>query len=94
MESRSQNPESRNNSENFNLQENLCKTATQKIKQKKILITIGSLMNVESIAECSSLSILQYTFDRNEAIIRLENQFLVFLKVAFLHRFYCMLTST
>ena len=31
-----------------------------KHRQKKILMTIGSLMKVESIAECSPWSILQY----------------------------------
>ena len=37
--------------------ENLCKT---KIDKTKILITIRSLMKVESIAECSNCNILQY----------------------------------
>ena len=39
------------------LQSNLYKTATQK-SQKKILMTNGSLMKVESIAECSPSEIL------------------------------------
>ena len=34
--------------------------ATQKIDKTKILMTNGSLMKVESIAECSPWSILQY----------------------------------
>ena len=51
-------------------------------------MTNSSLMKVESIAEYSHLSILQY-FDLHEAIIGLENQFLVFLRMAVLDRFYC-----
>ena len=47
-------------------------------------MTNGSSMKVKSIAECSPWSILQYF-----AIIGLEKQFLVFLKVVVLHRFYC-----
>ena len=47
-----------------------------------------SLMKVDSIAECSPWSILQY-FWLHKAIIGLENQFLVFLIVAVLDRFYC-----
>ena len=39
-------------------------------------------MKVESIAEC-------ITFDLLLAIIGLENQILVFLRMAVLHRFYC-----
>ena len=34
--------------------------ATQKIDEKKIFMTKGSLMKVEDIAECSPWSILQY----------------------------------
>ena len=45
-------------------------------------------MKVESIAECSPWSI---TFDLHLAIIILEIQFSVFLRVAVLHRFYCTL---
>ena len=46
-------------------------------------MTNGSLMKVESIAAfCNS-------FDLHEGIIGLENQFLVFLRGAVLHRFYC-----
>ena len=44
-------------------------------------MTNGSLMKVESIVECCN------TFDLHEAIIGLENQFSVFLRVAVLHRF-------
>ena len=44
-------------------------------------MTTGSLMKVESIAECN-------TFDTYYAIIRFENHFSVFLRVAVLHRFY------
>ena len=42
------------------VQLNLYKMVTQKMDKIKILITIGSLMKVESIAECSTWSILQY----------------------------------
>ena len=52
-----------------------------KIDKTKILMTNGSLMKVESIAECSPWSIL-HTFDPHLAIISLENQFSVFLRVA------------
>ena len=55
-------------------------------------MTNGSLMKVESIAECSPWSkrgAFCNTFDFHLAIISLENQFLVFLRVAVLHRFYC-----
>ena len=44
-----------------------------KIDKTKVLMENGSLMKVESIAECSDL----------------EKQFLVFLRVAVLDRFYC-----
>ena len=47
-------------------------------------MTNGSLMKVESIAEFCN------TFDLNYAIIGLEKQFLVFLRVAVLDRFYCI----
>ena len=53
-------------------------------------MTNGSLMKVESIAEC----ILQYFWpDLHLAKIGLENQFLVFLRVTVLDRFYCILTE-
>ena len=51
-------------------------------------MTNGSLMMIESIAECSPWSIL-HTFDLHLAIIGLENQFVFFLRVAVLLRFYC-----
>ena len=56
-----------------------------KIDKPKILMTNGSLMQVNGIAECSPWSILQY-FDLHYGIIGLESQFSVFL-----HRFYCIL---
>ena len=59
-----------------------------KIDKTKILMINGSLMQVKSIAECSPWSILQY-FRPALAIIGLQNQFLVFLRVAVLDRFYC-----
>ena len=43
-----------------NIQQNLCKTATQKIDKTKIFMTNRSLMKVENIAEYSPRSILQY----------------------------------
>ena len=43
-------------------------------------VTIGSLMKVKSIAECN-------TFDLHEVIIGLENQFVVFLRMAVLYRY-------
>ena len=52
-------------------------------------------MKVKSIAECSPwnsgpLGAFCNTFELHKAIIGLENQFVVFLRVAFLHRFYCI----
>ena len=44
-------------------------------------MTNGSLMKVESIADA-------ITFDLHSAIIGLEEQFSVFLRVTVLHRFY------
>ena len=59
-------------------------------------MTNGSLMKVKSIAECSPWSILQYfwpTLSDNcgleNQIVGLENQIVVFSRVAALHRFYC-----
>ena len=52
-------------------------------------MTNGSLMQVESIAECSPWSILLY-FCLHLAIIGLENQFLVILRMSVLDRFCCM----
>ena len=50
----------------------------------KILMTYGSLMKVKSIAE------FRNTFDLHHAIIGLEKQFSVFLRVAVLsYRVYC-----
>ena len=63
------------------------------------LMTNGSLMKVESIAECSPWSkVLQNapleavcnTFVLHYGKIGLENQFSVFLRVAVSHRFYCI----
>ena len=48
-----------------------------KIVKTKVLKTNGSLMKVESIAECC-LGAFCNTFDLHSAIISLENQFLVF----------------
>ena len=48
-------------------------------------MTNGSLMKVQSIAECSKGSILQCF----RPALGLENQFLVHLRLAVLHRFYC-----
>ena len=39
----------------INIQLNLCITATQKIDKAKVLMTTGSLMKVESIAESAML---------------------------------------
>ena len=52
-------------------------------------MTNGSLMKVKSIAECS-LGVFCNAFDLHQVIIGVENQFSVFLKVAILHRFYCI----
>ena len=49
----------------------------------------GSLMKVESIAECP-LAAFSNTFDLHYAIVGLEKQFLVFLRVAYEDRFYCV----
>ena len=48
-----------------------------KIDKTKVLKTIGSLMKVESIAECSRGAFCN-TFDLHLAIIDLENPILVF----------------
>ena len=58
-------------------------------------MTNGSLMKVKSIAEFSLLehSAILLTCIKplflHKAIISLENQFMVFLRVAVLHKFYC-----
>ena len=51
-------------------------------------MTNGSLMKVERIAEFCNI------FDLHLAIIGLENQFSGFLRVAVLHRFYCIIIET
>ena len=48
-------------------------------------------MKVQSIAECS-LGAFCNTFDLHLGILGLENQFLVFLRVAVLHRFFSVFT--
>ena len=48
-----------------------------KIEKTKVLKTNGSLMKVESIAECSKRAFCN-TFDLHSTIIFLENQILVF----------------
>ena len=63
-----------------------CVKRPLKIDKTNILMTNSSLMKVESFAECSPFF---NTFDLHKAIIGLENQFSVFLRVAVLHRFYC-----
>ena len=59
-------------------------SAYSKIDKTKILMTNGSLMKFESILDCS-----RNTFDLHEAIIGLENQFLILLRVAVSDKFYC-----
>ena len=53
-------------------------------------MTNGSLMKVKSITECS-LGAVCNTFYLNLAIIGLENQFLVFLRVALLLYINCLI---
>ena len=58
------------------------------LKNRQNKIMNGRLMKVESIAECSKGSILQYfcpALSDNWSL----NQFSVFLRVAILHKFYC-----
>ena len=64
------------------------KLPLKRLDKTKILVTNGSLMQDESIAECSKGSILQY-FRPALSNIDHENQFSIFLSVAVLHRFYC-----
>ena len=52
-------------------------SGNSKIGKTNVLKTNGSLMKVESIAECS-LGAFCNTFDLNQVIIGLENQYLVF----------------
>ena len=64
----------------------MCKMATRKIDKTKIFIQNGSIMKVESIAECSPYAPLRAffnTFDLHLAIIGIENQFCVFLSGRF-----------
>ena len=63
-----------------------------KIDQTNILMTNGSLMKVNSVAECP-LGAFCNAFDLHLVIIGLENHFLVFLRVAVLHRFYCIMAT-
>ena len=53
--------------------------ATQKINKTKVLKKNGSLMKVESIAECS-LGAFCNTFDPHKALIGIEYQGLVFFQ--------------
>ena len=53
-------------------------------------MTNGSLMKVKSIAEKGAFCNI---FDLHKAINGLENHFLVFLRVAVLHRIYCISKS-
>ena len=69
---------------------NLVHSRPLKKDKTKILMTNDSLMKVESIAECSHWSIMQF-FWPALAIIGLENKYWIFLRVAVLHRFYCLL---
>ena len=57
-----------------------------KIDKTKILMTNGSLMQVESIAESSPWSILQYFWPALSDNINLENQVLVLLRAVVLNR--------
>ena len=59
--------------------------ATQKTHKTKILMTNGSLMKVKSIADCPVILLTCI-----KAIIGLENHFFVSMRVAVLHRFYCI----
>ena len=52
-------------------------SGNSKINKTKVLKTDGTLMQMESIAECS-LGAFCNTFDLHLAIIGLENHFLVF----------------
>ena len=65
------------------LEDQKFQTGHLKTDKTKILMADGSLMKVESIAEICN------TFDLHSAIIGLTNQFLMFLRVAVIDRFYC-----
>ena len=60
-----------------------------KIDKTKILMTNGSIMKAK-VLQNATLGAFCNTFDLHSAIISLENQFLVFLRVAVLDRFYCI----
>ena len=68
------------------------KNSHSKIDKTKILMTNGSLMKFESIAECSPWSILQYFWPALSDNWSWKS-ILVFLRVAVLHRFYCISSS-
>ena len=76
---------------------NTCVKRPLKPDKSKIVMTNGSSMNAKSIAECSPWSILQYfwpalsdNWSWNMFLkMVFENRFLVFLRVAVLHKFYC-----
>ena len=63
---------------------------SSKIDKTKIVMINGSLIKVGSIAECSlPIGALYSTFDLHEAIVGIENQLFVLLRVAASHRFHC-----
>ena len=62
---------------------NTCRVPQEMLEHSALYLKAES---IERGAFCS-------TFDLHQAIIGLENQFLVFLRVAILHRFYCKLFS-
>ena len=53
-------------------------------------MTNGSIIKVESFAAFGAFC---NTFDLHYAIIGLENQFVVYMRVVVLHRFYCIFLS-
>ena len=60
-----------------------------KIDKIKILMTNGSLIKIK-ILQNAPLEAFCNTFDLHWGIISLEKQFLVFLRLAVLERFYCI----
>ena len=75
----------------------MCKTATPKKDKTKILMTNGSLMKVERIAECSlplEHSAILLTCMTHYAIFGLTNQFSVVFRVAVLLEFYYSLMQS
>ena len=62
-----------------------------KIDKTHIFMKNGSLMKIESIAECSPRGAFCNTFDPHEAIIGLENQFLVSVLSGRLRQIYCII---